>query len=97
MADKIVVVVVRIVGGVVVELPVPCIGPDGFPPVEIDYAGIPDFEYYCYWMVAAVVVVVVAVYLLFLRIPDHVVFVLEPIELLFVSSNPPWLSPFVWK
>jgi len=54
-----IVLVVRIVGGVAVELPVPCIGPDGFPPVEIYCAGIPDFAH-CL-MVAVAVVALLAV------------------------------------
>jgi len=85
MDDRI--VEARIVGDVAVELPVPCIGPYGFPPVEIYYVGIPGFACYYYLLVVAAVVALV---LLFLRIPGHVVFALEPIELLFASSNPPW-------
>lgn len=93
-ADTIV-VVVRIVGVVAVELPVPCIGPDGFPPVEIYCVGIPDFAQQ--WVPVLVVVVVALVRLL--RVPSRVVSVLEPTELPFAFSNPaniPWRR-FYWN
>lgn len=56
--------VVHIEGDAAEELPVPCIGPDGFPPVEIYYAGIPDFAYYYYLLKVVVVVAVVVEWLL---------------------------------